>query len=224
MYIQDRIYHLTHAVNWPSIQRHGLLSAQALLDLAHIDEEEQLRINQHQRPSQLVLPNGTFLNDQKPMPSSALERCLRGMTPAQWYTLLNSKVFFWFDIERLNRLRKVLINTPQIVLIIDTQRLLACYGGSISLSPINTGNARRQPALRGPSTFVPYTTWLQSGWESEADALGTRPRPKSHHPVELTITNSIPDIMDFVIDTYQLEPMELFHLSERNEQQLLNTP
>lgn len=210
MYIQNSIYHLTHAANWPSIQRHGLLSAQALLELACVDKEEQLHVNQHQRLTQLVLPNGTLLNDQKPMPPTALERCLRGMTPAQWYTLLNSKVFFWFDIERLNRLRKVLITTPQIVLVIDTQRLLARYGNSISLSPINTGNARRQPALRGPSTFVPYSIWLQTGWASEAEALGTRPRPKSHHPVELTVTGSVPDIMDFVIDTYRLEPNEEF--------------
>jgi hypothetical protein len=210
MYIQDRIYHLTDAANWPSIQRHGLLSAQALLDLAHIDQEEQLRINQHQRLTQLVLPNGTFLNDQKPMPPAALERCLHDMTPAQWYTLLNSKVFFWFDIERLNRLRKVLASIPQIVLVVDTQRLLARYSDSISLSPINTGNARRQPALRGASTFVPYTTWLQSGWASEAEALGTRPRSKSHHPVELTVTGSVPDIMDFVVDTQKLESNEEF--------------
>jgi len=221
--IQDRVYHLTDATNWPSIQRHGLLSAQALLDLAHIDQEEQLRINQHQRQTQLVLPNGTFLNDQKPMPPTALERCLHGMTPAQWYTLLNSKVFFWFDIERLNRLRKVLASIPQIVLVIDTQRLLARYGDSISLSPINTGNARRQPALRGSSTFVPYKTWLQSGWASEAEALGTRPRPKSHHPVELTVTGSVPDITSFVINICRLEPMELLTSSEKNDHQALGT-
>ncbi len=212
MYIPNHIYHLTNVANWPSIQRHGLLSAQALLELANVDKEEQLRINQQQRLRQLVLPNGTLINDQKPMPSTALERCLRGMTPSQWYTLLNSKVFFWFDIERLNRLRKVSEFLPQIVMIIDTQRLLARHGAQASLSPINTGNARRQPALRGPSTFVPYTTWLQTGWASEADALGTRPRPKSHQPVELTITWSVPDIMDFVIDIHRLEPMELLTL------------
>ncbi|MBA2678485.1 MAG: DUF4433 domain-containing protein [Ktedonobacteraceae bacterium] len=220
MFIQNHIYHLTHADNLPSIQRHGLLSAQALLDLAGADKEEQQRINQHQRPTSLALPNGTLLNDQKPMPSSALERCLHGMTPAQWYTLLNSKVFFWFDIERLNRLRKVLLTTPQIVLIVDTQRLLARYSDSVSLSPINTGNARRQPALRGLSTFVPYTTWLQSGWASEANTLGTRSRPKSHQPVELTVTGSVPDIMDFVIDIHKLEPMEILDMSQLYQKSL----
>ncbi len=211
MYIQNHIYHLTHVANWPSIQCHGLLSAQALLDLAGIDREEQLRINQQQRLTQLVLPNGTLINDQKPMPPSALERCLRGMTPSQWYALLNSKVFFWFDIERLNRIRKLLVATPQIVMIIDAQRLLTRYGESAALSPFNTGNARRQPALRGPSTFVPYTTWLQTGWASETDALGTRPRPKSLQPVELTIAGSVPDIMNFVVDVRRLEPMELLN-------------
>ena len=209
MYLQSFVYHLVDIVNWPSIQRHGLLSTQDLLELADVDKEEQRRIHQQQRATPLILPNGSIVRDQKPMPPGALERCLRDMTPSQWYALLNSKVFFWFDIERLNRMRKVYNHLPQIVMIIDAQRLLARYAECASLSPINTGNARRQPALRGPSTFVPYTTWLQTGWASETNALGTRPRPKSHPPVELTITGSVPDIMDFVIDIRRLEPTEL---------------
>ena len=211
MYLQSFVYHLADAANWPSIQRHGLLSTQALLELAGLDQEERSRLNQQHRLSQFVLPNGAIIRDQKPMPPTTLARCLHGITPPQWYALLNSKVFFWFDIERLNRMRKASAPSPQIVMIIDTQRLLARYAECASLSPINTGNARRQPALRGPSTFVPYTAWLQNGWASEASALGTRPRPKSHPPVELTITGSVPDIMDFVIDTRRLEPAELLN-------------
>ena len=209
MYLQKYLYHLADAANWHTIKQHGLLSTYDLLKLAGIDEEERLRINQQQRTTQLVLPNGVIIRDQKPMPANALERCLHSMTPAQWYTLLNVKIFFWFDIERLNRMRKVTATLPQVVLVVDTERLLVRYSQHATLTPINTGNARRQPALRGRNTFVPYTTWLESGWDSETSALGTRPRPKSHHPVELTITGPVPDILDFVVDIHQLEPGEL---------------
>ncbi|GAC1475472.1 MAG: hypothetical protein PVS3B1_26920 [Ktedonobacteraceae bacterium] len=212
MYLQHRMYHLADVANWPSIQRHGLLSAQALLELAGIEKVEQLHITQQQRQAQLVLPNGATIRDQKPMPPTALERCLLAATPAQWYTLLNSKVFFWFDIERLNRMRKVYSLLPQVVLVVDTERLLARHAARVTLSPINTGNARRHPALRSPHTFVPYATWLKTAWASETNSLGTRPRPKNHHPVELTVTNSVPDIMDFVIDMHYLAPTELFKI------------
>jgi hypothetical protein len=53
---------------------------------------------------------------------------------------------------------------PQIELTLDTKRLLYRYAEAASLSPINSGNARRKPPLRGLSTFVPYGRWLESGW------------------------------------------------------------
>ena len=88
--------------------------------------------------------------DQLPMPPSALARCLVDMTPAEWYALINSKVFFWFDIERLNRQRRASGISPEaVVMTIDVERLLAAYGSRAHLSPFNTGNARRRPAVRG---------------------------------------------------------------------------
>src|SRR5437879_6689365 len=96
------VYHMAEAVNWPSIERAGLLSARALLELAGVPEAERGQVDLEQRTGPLLLPGGMVIRDQKPMPPAALERCLHGMTPAQWYALLNSQVFFWLDIERLN--------------------------------------------------------------------------------------------------------------------------
>ena len=203
------LYHLTQTENWPSIERHGLLSTQALLDLARLEGIDRERVGHQHRAERVLLPNGVIISDQKPMPPTALKRCLHTMTPEEWYTLLNSKVFFWLDTERLSRLRRVYRAQPQILMSIDTPRLLARYAERVTLTPINTGNARRQPAQRGMCTFVPYKTWLESGWTSETEALHTHPRLRSHPPAELTVAYAVPDVMEFVVSVRRLEPQEL---------------
>ena len=138
------------------------------------------------------------------MPDAALRRCLVDLTPADWYTLINSRVFFWLDPARLNRQRAACGSRPQIVLTIDTEKLLQAYHERVSLSPINTGNARRRPARRGVATFVPYATWKQSVWATETCALGTAPRMNSHKPAELTVQGSIPDARRYILDVCHL--------------------
>jgi hypothetical protein len=205
------VYHLADAENWASIQRRGLLSATRLLALSGLGADEQARIEYSQRPASLTLPGGAVLRDQVPMPPSALARCLVGMSPSEWYALLNSKVFFWFDIERLNRQRRASGISPEaVVMTIDVERLLAAHGARAHLSPFNTGNARRRPAIRGRASFVPYTAWRESRWDSEAAALATRPRAASHRPVELTVEDAVPEAMDFVVSLRHLSRDEGF--------------
>ncbi len=205
-----QVFHLAEAANFPSIQQYGLLSASALLDLAGIHGQERIALEQRQRMGHLQLPNGTYLRDQKPMPAHTLAPCLIGMEPAEWYGLINSKIFFWLDPDRLNRQRQACGLRPQVVMIVDTTRLLARHAERTFLSPINTGNARRKPAMRGRGTFVPYACWLESGWHSEAAGMGGRTRCRSHHPAELTIDGAVPDIMDLVVRVCRLGPGESF--------------
>ena len=210
--LPSTLYHLTQIENWPSIEQHGLLSTQALLAVAGLSGKEREYVEHRHRAERVVLPNGVIISDQKPMPPKALKPCLHDVTPEQWYALLNSKVFFWLDTERLSRLRRVYRSIPQILISINTEQLLARYAEQIALTPINTGNARRQPAQRGLCTFVPYETWLESGWTSETEALHTRPRLRSHPPAELTVAYAVPDVMDLVIDVRRLEAGELLHI------------
>jgi hypothetical protein len=200
------VYHLADAENWSSIRRDGLFSTRALLERAGIDGSFRAAVEREHRPQRTILPTGLIIRDQKPMPPAALRRCLVGLTVSQWYELLNSKVFFWFDIERLNRQRRACGSFTQVVLKIATHRLLDRYAAQSALTPINTGNARRKPALRGAATFVPYSAWTKTAWLSEAQALGTRSRPWSHLPVELTVSDSVPDVMDFVVSVRKLAP------------------
>ena len=167
-----RTYHMAEAANWPAIQRDGLHSASALLDLAGIAGEERERLERCQRVTHTVLPNGVQMRDQGPMPPTALARCLIGMSPSEWYALINAHVFFWLDPARLNRQRVACTSRPQVVLTVDAGRLAEAYSERMALTPINTGNARRQPARRGAATFVPYASWVASAWDSEAASLG----------------------------------------------------
>jgi hypothetical protein len=206
-----RIYHLADERNWQSILANGLLSTAQLLKRADLNEW----MHRH-RLDNLHLPNGVLIRDQKPMPPTALARCLANdLRPADWYVLLNNKVFFWIDLDRLERQRQA-CTTPQYIMTIDAQRLLEQYASHASVTPFNTGNARRAAARRGLASFVPYSAWINSGWETEAEALGTKPRLSHHQPVELTITDAVPDIFDYVIDYRLLGPGDHINLNIDN--------
>lgn len=198
------IYHLAEAANWPSIEKHGLLPAQGLIDRSGIKGRARARLLGNQRKQHLVLAGGYEIRDQRPMPWEALSACLIGMTPAAWYRLINTHVYFWLDHARLNRQRAACGGRRQVVLVIDAEALVARYGRRAALTPINTGHARRRPAARGAATFVPYEAWLATGWTSEAAALGREPRPSSHRPAELAIAGSIPDVARYLVRVVEL--------------------
>ena len=210
MTLPPYVYHLAEAANWPLIQRDGLRSSAALLAQARVRGDERQRLGHAQRPTNVLLPSGATIRHQRPMPPTALVRCLVGMTPGEWYALLNSRVFFWLDPDRLNRQRSACAADPQVVMVIDTAKLIAAHARRIALTPINTGNARRRPARRSVATFVPYHQWMRTGWATESAALGTRPRGRTHPPAELTVSGAVPDVMKFVIRTCELAPGELF--------------
>lgn len=160
------------------------------------------------RPTAQRLASGVLIRNQKPMPPAALARCLKGgLKPEDWFELLNSKVFFWLDIERLNRQRNACKDAAQIALVIDAERLLSRYAAVASVAPINTGNAMRAAAPRNRSTFVPYERWVEESWAHEK-IPGAPRRPASHRPVELTIEDAVPDIMEYVVSVVALSAGE----------------
>ncbi|MBA2673763.1 hypothetical protein, partial [Ramlibacter sp.] len=139
------VYHLVEEANWPFIQQEGLWPAQALLERPAVPRPH--RAEGQYREENLVLPDGRMLRDQRPMPPAALAACLDpAMAPQDWYALVNRKVFFWWDLERLNRHRAACGRRPQRVLVVDLQALLARYAAIASVAPINTGYALRKAA------------------------------------------------------------------------------
>jgi hypothetical protein len=204
------VYHLAESANWKSIQRFGLLSASELLKRERLPAKERERLEGTCRPNHTRLPGGAEIRDQRPMPATALARCLVGMSPAEWYRLVNARVFFWVDPARLNRQRMACARRPQVVLAVDVELLLAAHAERIALSPINSGNARRRPAVRGRSTFVSYASWIESRWACEAAGLGTKRRSRSHRPAELTVVGAVPGVMAMLAGVAHLGPGETF--------------
>jgi Family of unknown function (DUF7002) len=204
------VYHLAEEANWPSIKRIGLLPAAELIARAGLSGADRDRLGRSQRVSHTVLPDGVEIRDQLRMPATALRACLVDMEPADWYALMNSRVFFSLEPTRLNGIRGGCEPRAQVVLTLDTAGLMADYRGLASVTPINTGHALRRAARRGAATFVPYASWVESGWASEVAQLGIRERSRSHRPVELAIAGAIPDAMRYVLSATRLAAGERF--------------
>jgi hypothetical protein len=187
----EHLYHLAEATNVPSILKHGLLSTSELLKLTSIDANERRVLLRTHRPTGSSLDDGVYIRDQSPMPPAALSKALKeGMEPADWYELLNGFVFLWPDRDRMDRHRAACKGRPQVVLTFDAAALFKNFEANGFVSPINSGSARRKPAVRGRETLRPYTHWLKHGWPDRA---------RSHPPAEILFNCSIPARAPYLI-------------------------
>jgi hypothetical protein len=99
------LYHMAQIGSWPSLQKHGLLSTTALLDLFELDGDERYRIEFCHRPKSIPVAHAVHgravVRDQKPMSDRSLRKALlgSGLKPEDWYRELNSRVFFLADGE-----------------------------------------------------------------------------------------------------------------------------
>jgi len=197
--LPERAFHIADAENWPSIQRHGLFSTSRLIARDRLQGDAASPFAGH-RATGMRLPSGALIRDQSPMPPGALRRCLdAGLTPQDWYDLVNAKVYFWLNQDRLDRHLAACGARAQVLVAVDLPALLERHGHAAFLTPFNVGNARRRPATRGGRSFVPLAAWLADRWLSEAES-GRPARSRSHPPAEIAIEDSVPDLADFVLD------------------------
>ncbi len=192
------LYHMAESGSWPGIQRHGLRSTTALLDLFEVPAGERAAIEAAHRPAGVWLRHpahgAALVRDQKPMSDAALRRCLQdGMAPADWYRLLNGKVFFWLARQRLLKLLdgREYRAAEHDVLEIDAAALAAAYRPLVTLSPINSGATfNLGPAPRGRATFQPVAEYDYASRRRKAAPAAC--------VVELTVDYAVPDIARFV--------------------------
>ena len=175
--------------SWPSIRSHGLLSAAALTDLYGVSESRRAMLLAARRPRAVPLAApalpGAVLRDQSPMSDSKLLACLEdGLLPAQWYAMLNARVFFWLHRARLDRLlgARAYRHRAHLVITLDTAGLVADCAARVRLSPINSGSTLFVPRKRGHATF-----------------RGIADHPASTPVVELTVEGGVPDIAAHVV-------------------------
>lgn len=156
-----RIYHLTEVGSWPSIERHGLLSTAALVDLYGLPGCERERLLSQRRPETVRLERrglGTaYVRDNKPMNETVLRRTLVGMDVSEYYRTLNQRVFFFLEPGPLMKLRLAppYRSRSHEVLVLDTAKLLSLYGEIVELSPYNSGAVHAGATVpRGPRPFL----------------------------------------------------------------------
>ena len=192
-----RLWHMAELENWGLIQEHGLLSTSALLDLFEYDGAEREPIESAYRAESVVIEHPELgkatIRDQGPMHSDAVvARFLDEISPAQWYRLLNSRVFFWLTENRLQRLLGAGLYRarPHMVLELDTAALLERHLEQITLAPINSGAIfRGGKTRRGPQTFNRFNDYP---WDD---------RKKSPElVVELAVDRAVPELDAVLVD------------------------
>lgn len=192
-----RLYHMAEAGSWPSIERNGLLSTSALLDLFEVEGEEREAIEARRRPESVWITHPehgeAWIRDNKPINETALKRTLEGMSLANWYRSLNGRVFFWLTTERLDKLRSAgaYAEREHDVLTLDTAYLLDAYAEEVELAHLNTGAVHAGANYpRGVGTFrrLENYPWKERLAKSSSEPI-----------VELTVPGLVPNVGRFVV-------------------------
>src|SRR6266508_5392061 len=189
-------WHMAEAGTWESIRRHGLRSTSSLLDLYGVTGLERNRIESTHRPSatRLSAPGlpDAIVRDQAPMNERVLASVLDdGLSPRDWYRILNARVFFWVSHDRLERLLggRLYRSRPHTVITADTGRLLALHQDRITLSPINSGNTMMVAMRRGLRTFLPLNAY----------PFHERRSARKEPVAEVAVNGLVPDIESIVV-------------------------
>lgn len=190
------LYHMASFGSWPSIAKHGLLSTVSLVELFQVGEPQRTELITKQRRQSVEITHPkhgkAMIRDQKPLSEKNLARCLNGCTAEEWYRVLNERVFFWLDRDRLHTLMSAAeyVGKKHTILQLDSASLVREYESQIKLAHMNTGNTRPFPHPRSPATFR----------SMDAYPYPERRRfPDYFAVVELTVLGGVPDVKDFVI-------------------------
>jgi uncharacterized protein DUF7002 len=191
------LYHMAERESWPSIRKHGLLSTSALLDHYAVEDQERAPIERQRRPRSVTVDKPglgrAVIRDQFPMTDNGLLRCLAdGLTPEDWYRLLNGKVFFWLTRSRLVRLLNAgtYRDSEHDVIELEAAPLVSAYKEKIWFCPMNSGCTKPIPHPRGKSTFQRITSYPYDVWKAK--------RRCGERVVELSVDYAVPDVARFV--------------------------
>nr|WP_221381987.1 hypothetical protein [Actinoplanes polyasparticus] len=189
-----RVFHTMSATAWPSVQRHGLLSTQRLIDLFGLDAAERDRLLRAPRRRSTVLRAPgmppAVIRDQKPMKFLA-EKIDRDSSLAEYLAAINSRVFFWASPERLDRLRraKEYRTEDQVVLHVDTRALVERHGPRIELCRLNSGAVtQKNHPMRGHRSWLPIADYPYDEYRRRHGRDGAL--------VEVTVLDAVADILD----------------------------
>lgn len=206
--LYPRIYHMAERGAWDSIRTRGLMSTTAVLDHLAVADGERARYESEHRGQKMDVksgdPSSIVLRDQKPMPEGRLITALTGgTTPRQWYELINGKVFFWAEEQRLHGLlgardyRKL----EHDVLTLDSSTFIPAYAEAIWLCHMNSGNTWPMPHRRGTEIFCKVV-----------DYPVTRTGKPKKKVVELVVDYAVPNIADYILEVRRMKGNEVLNV------------
>lgn len=210
--IYPLLYHVAEEGAWDSIRRNGLLSTSALLDLHEVRGQERSAMESEHRPTSRRIEHAAYgmavIRDQRPLNEAKLRKCLVGMTPSEWYRILNGRVFFWLTRRRLANLLSAgeYAHRTHCVITVDTALLLERHAPQVRLSPINSGSTLFDAKPRGRETFLmldEYPFHERRKRRGTSDAIA-----------ELTVEYGVPDIVAMTVRVAHMrgsEEMEVLY-------------
>lgn len=151
--VGPHLLHVTPKSNEAGIRKAGLLPA---ADLARQAGKDPATLILRKERRRLETPHGPVeLNHQLPLlaGSAHVDSFLDGFTLESWAAQLDERVFLW--PTRREEAFADSIEGEVAVFTLDSIGFFEAFGPQISLSPINSGHARRRPAKRGSWLYVP---------------------------------------------------------------------
>lgn len=196
--IAPRVYHMAPVSAWPSIQALGLLSTEQLVDLYGVRGRQRESILLRTRTSSVTLRHADrppiTIRDQKPM-KFLEERIEAGSSLEQYLAAINARVFFWVSRELLHRLlgAREYRDHPQVVLHVDTSRLLAAHGSHVELCRFNSGAVTQlNHPMRGHQSWIPLPDYPYNEYRRRYGA--------KHALTEVTVRGGVPDVHDVIVE------------------------
>lgn len=199
-----RVFHSASVLAWPSIKQHASLSTQRLLDLHDVSLHKQHELLTQRRSESvgLVAPDlpPAVIRGQKPL--KVLEEKIEpGGSVENFLMAINSRVFFWPSLERLERLRHATEyrNLEQVIFHVDTRCLSSgtkakSNRAGLTVEQLPSATARCEVAnlgLRSAATPILIT-------DAGKAELG---------PLLIPVLDAVPDVLDIVVDSEHIHPV-----------------
>lgn len=193
---------MAHYKSLGSIRKYGLLSTSALLDLFEVTGESRRMIESTMRRESVSLKHPkhgvAVVRDQKPIGNDKrLEASLGGgATASQFHRFLNGRVFFWVNPDRLTTLRtaRAYRTEPQLVLTLDSRKVVAKCKEGILVCPMNSGACMPIAHPRSIGMFQKIEDYDFETWKAKKGGA-------KKAVVEFTVARGVPDIDDLLIES-----------------------
>jgi hypothetical protein len=129
------------------------------------------------------------------------EKLEPGCSLEDFLMAINSRVFFWPNRERLERLRnaKEYRNQKQVILHLDTRMLVERYEDRIELCRFNSGAiTQRNHPLRSRESWVSIHRYPYANYRSRYGRNGAL--------AEVTVLDAVPDVLDLTVEIEHVSP------------------